>query len=109
MTGEFIGLAGCSIVSLVSTVFKDSTLANLFTDEDKTLEGSVKSSILISVALKALLLFLLVDKTAVEVDCNPFHEAASEVTALPDDDEEDAVATRNFCGVGKTVDKIERY
>ena len=95
---------------MVSTVFKDSTLANLFTDEDKTLEGSVKSSILISVALKALLLFLLVDNTAVEVDCNLFHEAESrEVTAPPDDDKEDAGAARNSCGVGKTVNKIERY
>lgn len=110
LTGEFIGLAGCSIVSLVTTVFKDSTLANLFTDEDKTLEGSVKSSILISVALKALLLFLLVDNTAVEVDCNLFNEAESrEVTAPPDDDKEDAEAARNSCGVGKTVNKIERY
>ena len=99
---------------MVSTVFKDSTSANVSTDEDKTLEGSVKSFILVSVALKALLQFLLVDNTAVEVDCNPFHEAASqdlasEVTAPPDDDEEDAGAAKNSCGVGKTVNKIERH
>ena len=114
LKGEFIGLAGCSIVSLVSTVFKDPTLVNLSTDEDKKLEGLVKTSMPVSVNLKALLLFLLVDNAAVEGDCNPFHEAApqelaSEVTALPHDDEEDAGAATNSSGVGKTVNKIERY
>lgn len=83
-------------------------------DEDKKLEGLVKTSRPVPVTLKALLLFFLVDNAAVEGDCNPFHEAApqelaSEVTALPHDDEEDVGAATNSSGVGKTVNKIERY